>query len=179
MSLKDAVSNLNAKIASAAGGATAEEVAYLATAAERIGGRVSIFELAEFADEKKAELTEAMTAASVKAVAAIDSVKDTRIAEIKTERDRVLAAVAVATSDAQHAIDDTAVTAQATINAVKANVVKSVNDSATGLGAIKTSVEASINAVKDSALSDLSAAAAAVVANGFGQRGRLSFYTTF
>lgn len=179
MSLKDAVSNLNAKIAASASGATAEEVAYLATAAERIGGRVSIFELAEFADDKKAELAQAASNASADAIAALDTLKGTRLAEIDTERDRVLSAIAVATSDSKTAIAQAGATAQATMDATKKNAIDAVNGSAAGLTTLKTSVEQAITSAKDSALSDLTAAAAAVVANGFGQRGRLSFYTTF
>lgn len=57
--LRDAVRAIKAKIetAAAAAAATPEELAYLGTAIDRIGGRATVLEVEEVGDLKMAELT--------------------------------------------------------------------------------------------------------------------------
>ncbi len=55
--LRDAVRAIKAKIETAAESATPEELAYLGTAIDRIGGRATVLEVEEVGDLKMAELT--------------------------------------------------------------------------------------------------------------------------
>jgi hypothetical protein len=54
--LSSALQAISSKIAASASGATPEELAYLGTAIDRIGGRATIYEVAQIGDLKKAEL---------------------------------------------------------------------------------------------------------------------------
>lgn len=60
--LNTAIVAINDKIAASAAGATAEELAYLGTALDRIGGRATVYEVVTAGEAKKAELTEAAEA---------------------------------------------------------------------------------------------------------------------
>ncbi len=55
-SLNSAVQAIKDKIALSASAASAEELAYLGTALDRIGGRATVYEVMEMGDTKKAEL---------------------------------------------------------------------------------------------------------------------------
>jgi hypothetical protein len=57
-SLTLAIQAVKDKIALAAGTATPEELAYLGTALDRIGGRATVYEVVEVGDTKKAELAD-------------------------------------------------------------------------------------------------------------------------
>ena len=56
-SLSLAIQAVKDKIALSAGTATPEELAYLGTALDRIGGRATVYEVVDTGDVKKAELT--------------------------------------------------------------------------------------------------------------------------
>lgn len=161
MSFKDAVLGLAEKIRTSTEGANPEQIAYLATAADRIGGKASIFDFIEMADEKQDEFIAIVEAAKVAATTAINDNQTARLLEITTEMEETLAAMETTKTQAQAAIVNTANTAQTNINNTR------------------TAAETAITAKKDEALAAATAAAEAVLANGFGQRGRLAFYTTF
>ena len=161
MSLKDAVKNLNTKIANAANSATAEEIAYLATAVERIGGRVSVFELADFADDKKVELSSSLDTAKALAVAAINANKDARLAELVTLRDQAISAMTTTKNDSQAAL------------------VATSKASAELVTTTKTTAETTMLAAKDASLAAVTAAATTALAQILGQRGRMMFFSTF
>lgn len=161
MSLKDAVHNLNIKIANAANSATAEEIAYLATAVERIGGRVSVFELADFADDKKVELGTSLDTAKALAISAVNANKDARLAELVTLRDQALSAMTTTKSDSQAALVATKSSAELSVTTTKATA------------------ETAMLATKDASLAAVTAAAATALAQILGQRGRMMFFSTF
>ena len=60
--LRDAVRAIKAKIETAAEIATPEELAYLGTAIDRIGGRATVLEVEEMGDIKMAEMSAHATA---------------------------------------------------------------------------------------------------------------------
>lgn len=121
--LRDAVKSIKGKIITAATTASPEDLAYLGTAIDRIGGRATVLEVEETGDIIMQELTdhgaavEAATIASINATrdaaqaavtdtktAAEKSITDTKTAAVKTMTDTQTAttdAVTAATEDAR------------------------------------------------------------------------------
>ena len=56
MALKDAINAIYNKVQSDISSASPEELAYLGTALEKIGGKITVFDIMEFGDDKIAEL---------------------------------------------------------------------------------------------------------------------------
>lgn len=128
--LRDAVRAIKSKIEAAAEIATPEELAYLGTAIDRIGGRATVLEVEEMGDIKIAEISEhadAVQTATINtitatktaaessiestrtsAIASVNSAKNTAIAEANANRDAVIAA---ATSFKNQALTDVAAAA--------------------------------------------------------------------
>ena len=80
--LVDAISAIKTKIASSAATATPEELAYLGTAIDRIGGGATAMEVVEFGDQKKTELTALAETKTAEATDAIEAVKTDAISEV-------------------------------------------------------------------------------------------------
>lgn len=88
-SLVTAIQAVKDKIALSAGTATPEELAYLGTALDRIGGRATVYEVAEMGDVKKAELT----ALAEQLAAAINTDTTAELAAFITTVDAKIAAM--------------------------------------------------------------------------------------
>jgi hypothetical protein len=105
MSILEAVQNIEQKIADSAGSASPEELAMLATAADRIGGRATVLDVVQagraIKDEANAEITD-LVATKTTEITDTVSAKDTefidmvaaRTAELHAARDAVLQASA-------------------------------------------------------------------------------------
>lgn len=128
--LRDAVKAIKQKITSSAATATPEELAYLGTAIDRIGGRATVLEVEEMGDIKIAEITEhaqavetaainTITATKNSAEASIESTKTTAIASVNAARDAAInaansnrdAVIAAATNFRNQALADVAAAA--------------------------------------------------------------------
>ena len=112
--LRDAVKSIKGKIITAATSASPEDLAYLGTAIDRIGGRATVLEVEETGDIIMQELTdhgaavEAATIASLNATrdaaqAAVTDTKDAALSTMTTEKNK---AVATAQAASQNAIND-------------------------------------------------------------------------
>ena len=139
--LRDAVRAIKQKILTGADTATPEELAYLGTAIDRIGGRATVLEVEEMGDIKIAEITEHANTVEQATIAAITATKDAAEASITATKDAAIASV--------NAAKNAAITeANANRDAVIAQTT-----------AHKDAVIAESNAFKNQALADVAAAA--------------------
>lgn len=100
--LRDAVKSIKAKIETAAGTATPEELAYLGTAIDRIGGRATVLEVEEMGDIKIVEISEHANAIKtgmsdqlnvirIQALAGVDAAAQTAVQHAAAIRDQAVA----------------------------------------------------------------------------------------
>lgn len=113
--LREALRALKAKIETAAAFATPEELAYLGTALERIGGRATLLEVEDIGDQKKAEL-QALAAQLSAALASETS------SELAAFRDQLAEEIATMTSAAEALLTTTGLALDALANAKLASV---------------------------------------------------------
>jgi hypothetical protein len=179
MSLRDAVENLNSKIASSAGGATAEEIAYLATAAERIGGRVSIFELSEFAEAKKTELSVAAATAISNAASTVNSELADHIAQMATARDQALESLSASRQATDTLIAQITTDTSLVVASTAATLNASTQAAASAAAQVTADADALVAVAVADAIDAVATAAAQAVSQILGQRGRMMFFTTF
>lgn len=139
--LRDAVRAIKAKISAAADQASPEELAYLGTAIDRIGGRATLLELEDLADALKAEVTALVEAERATLTTDVDGIVAAGIATITASRDG-------ATADIQAA-------RVATLTDVNASLLAARQEAASGV--------ADIQAATSTALDDISAAVAGTV----------------
>lgn len=132
--LRDAVRAIKQKIESAADQATPEELAYLGTAIDRIGGRATVLEVEEMGDIKMEEISEHAQTVEAETIAAITTTKDTAIATINATKQA-----------AETAITNTKTTAEASITATK-------NAAITAMQQTETSAVANVNSAAQTAI---------------------------
>lgn len=157
MSLKDAISAIIEKIKIAADSASAEELAYLATALERIGGKASVSELDELATSHKQSIFDGLNEAEAAAIAG----------------------VAEKTSDGLAALN-AVINVGVTATTAGINAITTGQDSA--LSAVLAKQESGVAlvvAAQATGIASLVSAAQAALEQSLGQRGRLMFYSTF
>lgn len=137
MSLKAIIDTLSEKIAAASTGSSPEELAYLASAVEKIGGRVSVFDLVDHVEDQKTQLSLDISTVKADAVAAINSVLADGITELTNLNNTVSATVlglesqvASIIADAQTQINSILATAIAGINTAKSDGIAAVNSAA-------------------------------------------------
>lgn len=135
--LYDAIKALRDKIQTSAGAASAEELAYLATALERIGGRATVLEVFEVSEAKKVEI-----------IAAIDTLKNTSI-------DQINAATSGAHDDVLALLQSSLTTLQQQVTAA---LQQSQTDSTSVINATNTALTGSKNATLSEVSSSLTAA---------------------
>ena len=122
--LRDAVKSIKGKIITAATAASPEDLAYLGTAIDRIGGRATVLEVEETGDIIMQELTdhgaavEAATIASINATrdAAQTAVTDTKTAAEKSITDTKDAALSTMTTEKNKAVATAQAASQNAIN---------------------------------------------------------------
>jgi len=136
--LRDAVRAIKAKIETAAEIATPEELAYLGTAIDRIGGRATVLEVEEIGDIKKDEITahaatlEAATLDTLAAAAAATTahaqatqasteaaINQTRTAALAVMTQTQTSAVATVNTAAQTAIQQATASRDQTVTATQ------------------------------------------------------------
>lgn len=95
--LSSLYAELTAKIQAASAGATAEDLAYLATAAERIGGKASVLDVLQHAAEAKLE----MTTVKDQLISLINAGTEAYVQTIEQASDLVMGTISVAAAQAQ------------------------------------------------------------------------------
>ena len=142
--LRNAVRAIKQKIIDGAATATPEELAYLGTAIDRIGGRATVLEVEEMGDAKIAEISahaQSVEAATIASISATRDAAETHIGQVKTS--------------AQAAID-------ATRDAAISAVTTTKNAAITETNANRDAVIAAAQSFKAQALADVAAAANSV-----------------
>ena len=142
--LRDAVRAIKAKIETAAEIATPEELAYLGTAIDRIGGRATVLEVEEMGDVKMAELS-----------AHANSVETATLDTIATAADVAITHVNATKPAAEDAIT-------ATRTAAEASVTQTKSAALAVMAQTETSTVATVNAAAQSAIQQAAAAANSV-----------------
>ena len=79
LALRDAITAVKNKISSAAADATPEELAYLGTAIDRIGGRATVLEIEQMGDAIKAEIAALVTQTKTDVGANLIDITNTQI----------------------------------------------------------------------------------------------------
>jgi len=144
--LRDAVRAIKAKIETAAEIATPEELAYLGTAIDRIGGRATVLEVEEMGDIKMAEMSAHAT-----------SVETATLDTIATAADVASANVTATKTAAETSVTQTKNAALAVMAQTETSTVATVN------AAAQTAIQQSASA-RDQAISATQSAANQAVA---------------
>jgi F0F1-type ATP synthase membrane subunit b/b' len=154
-SLLSAVQAIKDKVTLSAGNATPEELAYLGTALDRIGGRATVYEVVEMGDVKMAELTTlateltaAMNIDTTAELAAFVKKVDDKIALMTASAD-ILVTTSMQNIEDKRVASDTFIT-QAKDNA-EAYITDTRNSADTFITSSRNSAEAYITQTKDSA----------------------------
>ena len=165
--LRDAVRAIKAKIETAADIATPEELAYLGTAIDRIGGRATVLEVEEMGDVKMAEMSAHAT-----------SVETATLDTIATAADVAIANVSATKSAAESSITATKTAAEAVMAQTETSTVATVNAAAqTAIQQAASSRDQAIAATQSAA--DAAVATAQAAANSVTQQlvlGRKTFF---
>ena len=165
--LRDAVRAIKAKIETAAEIATPEELAYLGTAIDRIGGRATVLEVEEMGDVKMAEMSAHAT-----------SVETATLDTIATAADVAIANVSATKSAAESSITATKTAAGAVMAQTETSTVATVNAAAqTAIQQAASSRDQAIAATQSAA--DAAVATAQAAANSVTQQlvlGRKTFF---
>lgn len=183
MSLKDAVSAINAKIQVAAVAATAEELAYLATAVERIGGRASIFEIDELATSQKQIMLEGFDEARASALLELTLNKTNSLTTVNSATLAGITAIAADRLAAENKIAADRLAAEESITNLRVigqDAITTDNSLATTqIAATRSEALTALSAKQTEGLAAITASAETVTQQLFGQPGRLMFYSTF
>ncbi len=95
LALRDAITAVKNKISSAAADATPEELAYLGTAIDRIGGRATVLEIEQMGDAIKAEIAALVTQTKTDVGANLIDITNTQIGILESR-----------VNESRNAIDD-------------------------------------------------------------------------
>lgn len=165
--LRDAVRAIKAKIETAAEIATPEELAYLGTAIDRIGGRATVLEVEEMGDVKMAEMSEHAHA-----------VESATLDTIATSADVAIANVTATKTAAESSVTQTKEAALSVMAQTETSTVATVN--ATAQTAIQQSASARDQAIAATqSAADQAVATAQAAANSVTQQlvlGRKTFF---
>ena len=153
--LHDAVRAIKQKILTGAETATPEELAYLGTAIDRIGGRATVLEVEEMGDIKIAEITEHAQAVETATINTITATKNSAEAAIESTKSAAQAAITATKNSAEASIESTKTTAIASVNAARDAAINAAN-------ANRDAVIAAATNFKNQALADVAAAANSV-----------------
>ena len=106
--LRDAVRAIKAKIETAAEIATPEELAYLGTAIDRIGGRATVLEVEEMGDIKMAEMSAHANAVETATLDTIATAADVAIANVSATKTAAESSITATKTAAETAIQQAA-----------------------------------------------------------------------
>ena len=106
--LRDAVKSLKSKIISTAGTASAEDLAYLGSAINNIGGRATVLEVEETGDIIMQALTDHGAQVEADTIASIEATRDAAQASVTATKDAAVKTM-TATTDAVNAASTAAI----------------------------------------------------------------------
>ncbi len=115
--LRDAVRAIKAKIEAAAEIATPEELAYLGTAIDRIGGRATVLEVEEMGDIKMAEMSAHANAVETATLDTIAAAADVAMANVTATKTAAETAITAAKEAALAVMAQTETSTVATVHA--------------------------------------------------------------
>ena len=122
--LRDAVRAIKAKIETAADIATPEELAYLGTAIDRIGGRATVLEVEEMGDVKMAEMSAHATAVETATLDTIATAADVAIANVTATKTAAESSVTQTKNAALAVMAQTETSTVATVNAAAQTAIQ-------------------------------------------------------
>lgn len=128
--LRDAVRAIKAKIETAAEIATPEELAYLGTAIDRIGGRATVLEVEEMGDVKMAELSAHANAVETATLDTLATTADVAIANVSATKAAAESAITATKTAAETSVTQTKNTALAVMAQTETSTVATVNAAA-------------------------------------------------
>ena len=146
--LFDAVTALNTRIKQAASTASAEEMAYLGSAIEKIGGQVSLIDLAEHVDnlkvnldsylaQTKTNLDETLTEAIQNAMNDLSRVKNEHLDEMSVMQMNAKADITTHTNAANQSMQDTSATVLTQVMTAITNLTAAIDQATTAAAAIR------------------------------------------
>lgn len=146
--LFDAVTALNSRIKQAAATATAEEMAYLGAAIEKIGGQVSLIDLAEHVENLKATLTtfldqtelnlnQTLRDAIQNAMNDLSRVKNEHLSEMSVMQMNAKADITTHTDAANQSMLDTSATVLSQVMTAITNLTAAIDQATTAAAAIR------------------------------------------
>ncbi|MDP1605646.1 MAG: hypothetical protein Q8L93_03225 [Rhodocyclaceae bacterium] len=150
--LRNAVRAIKEKIISGASTATPEELAYLGTAIDRIGGRATVIEVEDVGDLQKAEITthgEQVRTAAIASITATRTTAEATITQTRTTAEASVSQTGTTTIASVNTASNAAITAA---NANRDTVISQTNTH-------RDQVIAQTNTFKNQALADVAAAA--------------------
>lgn len=154
--LRDAVRAIKAKIETAAEIATPEELAYLGTAIDRIGGRATVLEVEEMGDIKMAEMSAHANAVESATLDTIATAADVAIANVSATKTAAETAITATKTAAETSVTQTKNAALAVMAQTETSTVATVN------AAAQTAIQQSASA-RDQAIAATQSAADAAV----------------
>ena len=169
---------IKAKIETAAEIATPEELAYLGTAIDRIGGRATVLEVEEIGDIKMAEMSAHANAVESATLDTIATAADVAIANVTATKTAAEAAITATKSGAETSVTQTKNAALAVMAQTQTSTVATVNAAAqTAIQQTASSRDQAIAATQSAA--DQAVATAQAAANSVTQQlvlGRKTFF---
>jgi hypothetical protein len=155
--LRDAVRAIKAKIETAAAVASPEELAYLGTAIDRIGGRATVLEVEEIGDIKMAEISAHAGAVETATLETIATSADVAIANVNATKTAAANTITATKTAAETSVTQTKDAAIAVMAQTETSTVATVN------AAAQTAIQQSA-ASRDQAIAATQTAADAAVA---------------
>lgn len=153
LALRDAITAVKNKISSAAADATPEELAYLGTAIDRIGGRATVLEIEQMGDTIKAEIAALVTQTKTDVGTNLIDITNTQIGILESR-----------VNESRTAIDDKTdlMTIYLDNKVLECNndVTTKVVESTTVIESVVTTAEAQVNTVVSAAVAQLTEASA-------------------
>lgn len=176
--LRDAVRAIKAKIETAAEIATPEELAYLGTAIDRIGGRATVLEVEEIGDIKIAEISAHTALLETATLDTMAAAADVAIANVTTTKAAAEIAITALVTAAEASVIQTKDAALAVMAQTETSTVATVNTAAqTAIQQAASSRDQAIAATQSAA--DQAVATAQAAANSVTQQlvlGRKTFF---
>jgi len=176
--LRDAVRAIKAKIETAAGVASPEELAYLGTAIDRIGGRATVLEVEEMGDVKMAEISAHVSLLETATLETLATSAQVAMANVTATKTAAENAIIATQSAAETSVTQTKEAALAVMAQTQTSTVATVNAaSQTAIEQTASSRDQAITATQIAA--DQAVATAQGAANSVTQQlvlGRKSFF---
>ena len=146
--LRDAVKSLKSKIISTAATANAEDLAYLGSAINNIGGRATVLEVEETGDIIMQALTDHGAQVEADTIASIEATRDTAQANVTATKDAAEKSITDTKTAAVQTMTDTQTTTTDAVNAAAATAIATMTDEKNN--AVATAQAAAQNAIDDS-----------------------------